>query len=656
MEFTKVLEALKDQMGERHMMLSYQWDNQELVAKVYDIVSEHNINVWMDIHGGVTGNINEAMASGVEGSAVVCCFMTQKYEKSKNCSAELNYANDRGVVVVPCMAQNRTEDGNPFRASGWLGILTAGKLWLDFKSDEQLEKRIVQLLTECCARLCKSETPVGKMVSMESKMSKKKAPVQRKKKVRGAAAGQAEEGTVMVLPDERSITVPLNQPLEPGDQIEVWGLYEYGEKFNFNLIGDDLSQILLHFDIRPTENVVVMNNKVNDQWQTEIRDNRVVRKFERGEYDENFNLIVKYDEDKLVFFINGDKMRKSFPIRVPLKEGRNVVLRDEDDLGRWKKLKVPAPRVTQESKGTSDVKLGEEMILEQSLAVGDCIEVWGKHQEGDNYSFNIMRGKGDYLFHFDVRPKEGIVCLDSIVKTQQWTGSLNLHLEDLFKKLAHADPSGNFHIKIEFAENKMILFVNEMLVEEYIPYAFDLDTATHVVCFVPPGSNENPWKKISLPKPRQILQSFGTYEFKSLSIGDVINFTGHFRKEEDRFDIKIIEDPTSVHLHISIRPLEGVVVLIMNIRDAPERVQEISAAIPDSLAECELFDLFVLVEEKNFRVEFFKDGENEKVLLEMKMNHKNEFANARYVSFHDVQSNVWTELNMPDGTTYIRDV
>ena len=58
--------------------------------------------------------------------------------------------------IVPCMAQNRTEEGNPYRASGWLGILTAGKLWIDFKSDEQLEMRITQLLTECCSRLCKS--------------------------------------------------------------------------------------------------------------------------------------------------------------------------------------------------------------------------------------------------------------------------------------------------------------------------------------------------------------------------------------------------------------------------------------------------------------------------------------------------------------------
>ena len=43
------------QMGERHIMLSYQWDTQELVKKVYQAISDKGVNVWMDIEGGVTG-------------------------------------------------------------------------------------------------------------------------------------------------------------------------------------------------------------------------------------------------------------------------------------------------------------------------------------------------------------------------------------------------------------------------------------------------------------------------------------------------------------------------------------------------------------------------------------------------------------------------
>ena len=434
---------------------------------------------------------------------------------------------------------------------------------------------------------------------------------------------------------------------------QVWGFYEYGEKFNFNLVGDSLNEVLIHFDIRPTQNVVVMNNKENGCWQTEIRDSRVVRKFERGDYDENFHLVVKYEEEKLVFFINGEQLRKTFPIRIPMREGKNVVLRDQEDLGRWKKLKIPEPRVTQESKGTSSVKLGEEMILEQALTVGDCIEVWGKYQEGDKYSFNIMRGKGDYLLHFDIRPQSGTICLDSTLDTS-WPGSLNLHLSDEFQKLARGNANGDFHIKAEFTEDNIDLYVNDMKVGERIPYVFDLDAATHVICFVPPGSNKNPWKKISLPKPRQLFQSFGTYEFESFSIGDVVNFTGHFRNDVDAFALNIMQDTSNIHLHVSIRPTEGVVVLNSMVNGGWGR--EIRAAIPQSLASCEVFDLFVLVGEKTFGLEFSKDEENETVLLEMKMPHRADFTKAKFISFRDVKDNVWTELNMPDGTSYYREI
>ena len=37
--------------------------------------------------------------------------------------------NEPPPQIVPCMAQARTDDGNCYRASGWLGIITAGKLW-----------------------------------------------------------------------------------------------------------------------------------------------------------------------------------------------------------------------------------------------------------------------------------------------------------------------------------------------------------------------------------------------------------------------------------------------------------------------------------------------------------------------------------------------
>ena len=43
----------------KHVMLSYQWNSQDMVQKVYSGLRALGINAWMDIHGGVKGNIND---------------------------------------------------------------------------------------------------------------------------------------------------------------------------------------------------------------------------------------------------------------------------------------------------------------------------------------------------------------------------------------------------------------------------------------------------------------------------------------------------------------------------------------------------------------------------------------------------------------------
>ncbi|CAJ1052585.1 uncharacterized protein LOC125883569 [Xyrichtys novacula] len=128
-----------------HIMLSYQWDDQALVKKVYDRLKEDGLPVWMDIEGGVTGNINDSMAAGVEEAVVICPFMTPTYQASRSCKKELNYADSREVVIVPVMLANNWE------ASEWLGLITAGLLWVDFRnadSEENFEMCISSLQEE----------------------------------------------------------------------------------------------------------------------------------------------------------------------------------------------------------------------------------------------------------------------------------------------------------------------------------------------------------------------------------------------------------------------------------------------------------------------------------------------------------------------------
>ena len=53
------------------------------------------------------------------------------------------------------MVQQRAESGSEFRASGWLGVLTAGKLWLDFRgvAGDEIAKKCDALLIEIANKL-----------------------------------------------------------------------------------------------------------------------------------------------------------------------------------------------------------------------------------------------------------------------------------------------------------------------------------------------------------------------------------------------------------------------------------------------------------------------------------------------------------------------
>ena len=67
-------------------MLSYQWDHQTEVTRVYDMLTELGVKCWMDIRGGMqSGDIYDDMASGISGACAVVCFMSQSYQMSENC-------------------------------------------------------------------------------------------------------------------------------------------------------------------------------------------------------------------------------------------------------------------------------------------------------------------------------------------------------------------------------------------------------------------------------------------------------------------------------------------------------------------------------------------------------------------------------------------
>ncbi|CAF3917666.1 unnamed protein product [Adineta steineri] len=136
--------VMRSPTNNKHVMLSYQWDSQSLIEKVYNLLTLYNIRVWMDVHGGVRSNIYQSMAEGVEGAAIICCFLTRKYQDSINVQRELQFAQTQGKIIVPV----RLESG--WTESGWLGLITAGLTWINFRNvnDSNLESKVEILIRQ----------------------------------------------------------------------------------------------------------------------------------------------------------------------------------------------------------------------------------------------------------------------------------------------------------------------------------------------------------------------------------------------------------------------------------------------------------------------------------------------------------------------------
>ena len=82
------------------------------------------------------------MAAAVEAAAVVVCFMTPQYQSNHFCQKELKYAADQRKPIIPCLV---TPD---WQQSDWLGLITAGLIWLDFRdvSEINFDKKLQRLM------------------------------------------------------------------------------------------------------------------------------------------------------------------------------------------------------------------------------------------------------------------------------------------------------------------------------------------------------------------------------------------------------------------------------------------------------------------------------------------------------------------------------
>ena len=80
------------------VMISYQWDSQEMCKKIKKSLADSGYKVWMDVEQ-MHGNIFECMANAVQNSRCVLLCVTKKYKNSENCQRVRQIDH---CVVVHC--------------------------------------------------------------------------------------------------------------------------------------------------------------------------------------------------------------------------------------------------------------------------------------------------------------------------------------------------------------------------------------------------------------------------------------------------------------------------------------------------------------------------------------------------------------------------
>ena len=128
-----------------HVMISYQWDSQEVLVEVKNRLQASGYRVWMDLEQ-MGGSTLETMAKAVEDSSVVLICLSERYKESPNCRSEAEYTYKLGKDIIPLMMQRNYEP------DGWLGMLLGTKFWIDFHSKRVVKPGVTKLIKELRGR------------------------------------------------------------------------------------------------------------------------------------------------------------------------------------------------------------------------------------------------------------------------------------------------------------------------------------------------------------------------------------------------------------------------------------------------------------------------------------------------------------------------
>ena len=83
-----------------HVMMSYNWDHQDVILRVVAWLQAHGYLVWVDTEQ-MKGATVDMMALAVEGSEVMLIGVSRAYKESSNCRMEAQYGLQKKKALIP---------------------------------------------------------------------------------------------------------------------------------------------------------------------------------------------------------------------------------------------------------------------------------------------------------------------------------------------------------------------------------------------------------------------------------------------------------------------------------------------------------------------------------------------------------------------------
>jgi hypothetical protein len=116
-------------------MISYQWDRQPDIIKLYERLTNVGYRVWLDIFQmGGGDSLFAKIDEGIRNAKCVIACVTPKYTLSVNCRREMSLADSLKKPIIPLLLEQLKEDWPP---AGPMSLVFTDKINIDFRSHQK---------------------------------------------------------------------------------------------------------------------------------------------------------------------------------------------------------------------------------------------------------------------------------------------------------------------------------------------------------------------------------------------------------------------------------------------------------------------------------------------------------------------------------------